>query len=145
MESCTPSVRIQGDSVNDDSSQRTQFNPQALLGLSALCIPLGFFVAFALQSSDRVRAYLYLGLYGLVALNAVVTWAVAIDQGLLLRQKIGQALIVWLLPVLGGLVIGIFMWTQRGPAPPTGYPSDPNHGPRDAYTGSHPPGPPGGC
>jgi len=131
--------------VNDDSSQRTQFNPQALLGFFAICITLGFFVAFASPSLDQTRTYLYLGLYGLVALNAVVTWAVAIDQGLLFRQKVGQALVVWLLPVLGGLAIGIFMWTQRGSAPPTGYPSDSDRGPRDVYMGSHPPGPPGGC
>lgn len=95
--------------MNDRSSKRTQFNPQALLGFVAICITLGFCVAFTSPSLDRVRAYLYLGLYGLVALNAAVTWAVAIDQGLLLRQKVGQALVVWLLPVLGGLVIGIFI------------------------------------
>ncbi|WNL45652.1 hypothetical protein RKE25_19915 [Dyella sp. BiH032] len=131
--------------MNDRSSKRPQFSPQALLGFVVICITLGFCVAFASPSLDRVRAYLYLGLYGLVALNAAVTWAVAIDQGLLLRQKVGQALVVWLLPVLGGLVIGIFMWTQRGSAPPTGYPSDSDRGPRDVYMGSHPPGPPGGC
>jgi hypothetical protein len=28
-------------------------------------------------------------LYGLAALNVVVTWAIAADQGLLVRQKVG--------------------------------------------------------
>ena len=84
-------------------------------------------------------------LYGLAVLNAVVTWMIAADRGLLARQKVGQVLVVWLIPVLGGLVIGIFMWTQRGFAPPTGYPGDTNRDPRDVYLGSHPPGPPGGC
>ena len=139
------SFSIQGNSVNDDSSKRTQFNPRALIGFVAISITLGFFVSFRSQNPGRVSAYLYLGLYGLLALNAVVTWAVAVDQGFLFRQKVGQALLVWLIPVLGGLIVGIFIWTQRGAAPPTGYPGDPNRGPKDVYLGSHPPGPPGGC
>jgi len=134
-----------GDSVHDNSSKRTQFNLRALLGFVAICITLGFFVSFRSQNLGRASAYLYLGLYGLLVLNAAVTWAVSVDQGFLTRQKVGQALVVWLIPVLGGLVIGIFIWTQRASAPPTGYPDDPNRGPRDVYLGSHPPGPPGGC
>lgn len=131
--------------MNGKSSKRTEFNPRALLGFVAICITLGFVVYFPSHSSGRASAYLYLGLYALLALNAVVTWAVAIDQGILLRQKVGQALVVWLLPVLGGLAIGIFMWTQRGSVPPAGYPGDPDPGSRNVYMGSHPPGPPGGC
>jgi len=131
--------------VNDDSRKLTQFNPRALLGFVAICITLGLFVSFQSLHLGRASAYLYLAVYGLLALNAGVTWAVVVDQGLLVREKVGQALAVWLIPVLGGLVIGIFMWTQRGSAPTTGCPGDPNHEPRDVYLGSHPPGPPGGC
>lgn len=131
--------------MNGKLSKRTEFNPRALLGFVAICITLGFVVYFPSHSSGRASAYLYLGLYALLALNAVVTWAVAIDQGLLLRQKVGQALVVWLVPVVGGLAIGIFMWTQRGSVPAAGYPGDPDPRPRNVYMGSHPPGPPGGC
>jgi hypothetical protein len=131
--------------VNDDSPKRDQFNPRAVLGFVAICITLGFFVSFQSLHLGRASAYLYLALYGLLVLDAGVTWAVVVDQGLLVRQKVGQALVVWLIPVLGGLVIGIFIWTQRGSAPTTGYLVDPNREPRDVYLGSHPPGPPGGC
>lgn len=130
--------------MKDDASKRALFNPQAFFGFVAICIALGFFT-FLSKSPNRSSTYLYLGLFGLVGLNAVVTWAVVLDQGLHVRQKVGQALVVWLLPVLGGMVIGIFIWTQRGSAPPTGYPGGSNSGPKDVYLGSHPPGPPGGC
>lgn len=130
--------------MRNDSSKRTHFSPTALLGFLAIFGTPGIFAAISSRSPDRVTAYLYLGLYGLVALNVVVTWAVAIDRGLLVRQKVGQALVVWLIPVLGGLFISIFMWTQRGSAPATGYPLDADCRPRNVSLGSHPPGPPGG-
>lgn len=84
-------------------------------------------------------------LVGLVACNAGVSLAIALDQGLRIGQKIGQALLVWLVPVIGGLFIGIFMWSQRRAVPPSGYSASPHAGPRHVYMGSHPPGPPGGC
>ncbi|SFR86825.1 hypothetical protein SAMN05216570_0140 [Dyella sp. OK004] len=81
-------------------------------------------------------------LFVLGALNVAVTLAIVINQGLSIRQKIGQALLVWLVPVLGGLLIGMFMWTQRGFVSPTGYPDEPRRDPADVYLGSHPPSPP---
>jgi H+/Cl- antiporter ClcA len=131
--------------VNDDSSKRTHFNPRALLGFIAICAVLGVFVSLSSRSLDGASAFLYVGLYGVAVLNVAVTCAIAVNDGLHIRQKVGQALVVWLIPVLGGLAIGVFMWTQRGSVPPSGYPGDTGPGPRNIYLGSHPPGPPGGC
>ena len=58
-------------------------------------------------------------------LNLAISVAVARSQGLSFGQKLAQCLVVWLLPPLGALLIGLFMWTQRGNAPATGYPSIP--------------------
>jgi len=138
-------LKIQGESVSDKSVKRTHFNPSALLGFLAICGSPGVFAFIQSRSPDRATACLYLGLCGLAALNVVLTWAIAADRGLLVRQKVRQTLVVWLIPALGGLFIGIFMWTECGSAPATGYPGDTGGGPRNVYLGSHPPGPPGGC
>ena len=57
------------------------------------------------------------------ALNLAVSFAVCLSRGLTWNQKMGQLVLVWALPVLGGSLLGLFMWTQRGSAPATGYPS----------------------
>lgn len=54
-------------------------------------------------------------------LNLIVTVAIIRSDGLGIGQKIAQTLIVWLVPMLGGVMIGMFMWTQRGNAPATAY------------------------
>ncbi len=60
-----------------------------------------------------------------VTLNMAVTLAIGLSRGLTWRQKVGQVVLTWTIPVLGCLFLGIFMWTQRGSAPATGYPSTP--------------------
>jgi len=56
-----------------------------------------------------------------VLLNIAISLVIARSESLNLRQKLAQVLIVWLIPPLGGVLIGMFMWTQRGRAPATGY------------------------
>lgn len=58
-----------------------------------------------------------------VTLNVIVSLAICLNKGLTWRQKAGQVALTWIVPVLGALLLGIFMWTQRGSAPATGYPS----------------------
>ena len=50
--------------------------------------------------------------------NCVVSLLIARNQGLSPRQKFGQILVVWLVPIFGSLLIGIFLWTQSRSAPP---------------------------
>jgi hypothetical protein len=54
-------------------------------------------------------------------LSLVVSVVIARSDSLTAGQKLAQLLVVWLIPPLGGTLIGIFMWTQRGRAPATGY------------------------
>ncbi len=72
-------------------------------------------------------------LVGLMVLNAVVSIAIVRSDGLTGRQKVMQILIVWLVPVLGGLFLGMFIWTQRGSAPATGYVSTADQAASQAY------------
>jgi len=51
--------------------------------------------------------------------NLVVSIAIAISPGYTPRQKIGQIVLVWLIPIVGSVVFGVFLWTQRGSAPPS--------------------------
>ena len=50
--------------------------------------------------------------------NLIVSIAIAINAGYTVRQKIAQIVLVWLIPALGGIIFGVFLWTQRGVAPP---------------------------
>lgn len=70
-------------------------------------------------------------------LNCAVSWLVARNEGLSSGQKRGQILVVWLVPVLGSVLIGTFLWTQSGSAPATGYPSEHHSGPEGVETLSH--------
>ena len=63
-------------------------------------------------------------LIALAIFNLVVSIAVASSTAYSGRQKIMQILIIWIVPVIGGVIFGLFMLTQRGNAPLTGYPSE---------------------
>ena len=58
------------------------------------------------------------------ALNTAVSIAIAVGAGYSGRQKLLQILIVWTIPVLGALLLGLFLLTQRGRLPPAGYRSE---------------------
>jgi hypothetical protein len=57
-------------------------------------------------------------------LNLVVSIAVANTTAYSGRQKIMQILIIWVVPLIGSLLLSIFMLTQRGNAPSIGYRSE---------------------
>lgn len=62
-------------------------------------------------------------LIGLVIFNVVVSVAVVSSSAYGIRQKFLQISIIWSIPVIGGVLLGLFMLSQRGNAPYTGYPS----------------------
>ena len=63
------------------------------------------------------------GLIAVAVLNAIVSFAVARSPYYNRRQKLMQIILVWTLPVLGATLFGLFLRSQRGNAPRTGYPS----------------------
>ncbi|MGO4701296.1 hypothetical protein [Dyella sp. 2RAB6] len=75
-------------------------------------------------------------------LNLIVSVAVARSESLTPGQKLGQLLIVWLMPPLGVTLIGLFMWTQRGKAPATGYLPVPHEHTGHIYQALNSPAPP---
>jgi hypothetical protein len=77
-------------------------------------------------------------------LNAIVSLMVVRNEGLTLKQKIGQLWVIWLVPVLGGVLIGIFHWTQSGSVPPERSPEEPGRGPPGVWSGGRPPPPSAG-
>ena len=56
--------------------------------------------------------------------NLVVSIAIAISPGYTPRQKIAQIVLVWLIPVVGSVIFGLFLWSQGGSAPPSRASSD---------------------
>lgn len=76
-------------------------------------------------------------------LNCAVSFLIGRSEALSPNQKVGQLLVVWLVPIFGALLISVFLWTQSRPSPPTGYPSEPQRGPAGIGTvsnqGSSPP------
>lgn len=54
-----------------------------------------------------------LALLALTLINAAVTVAVARSGYYERRQLLAQAAIVWLIPVIGALIVGVFLRTQR--------------------------------
>jgi hypothetical protein len=75
----------------------------------------------------------------LVILNLVVSMAVASSSTYSARQKGIQMLVVWAVPIVGGLLIGMFMLSQRGGAPRAGYPSEREEDIGQVWSGLHPP------
>jgi cytochrome bd-type quinol oxidase subunit 2 len=73
-------------------------------------------------------------------LNLAVTAAITISSAYNGRQKILQILIVWLFPVLGSVLIGLFMLTQREDTPPSRYPSESGEDVSQIWAALHPPG-----
>ncbi|GGA29521.1 hypothetical protein [Dyella nitratireducens] len=72
-------------------------------------------------------------------LNLVVSVAVASSSALSGRQKILQILVIWAIPIVGGVLLGLFMLTQRGNVPRTGYPSERSEDVSQIWSGLHPP------
>lgn len=58
-----------------------------------------------------------------MVVNAIVSLAIAFSAGYSRRQKIMQIGCVWVLPVVGAAVFGLFLFSQRGQPGWTGYPS----------------------
>jgi cytochrome bd-type quinol oxidase subunit 2 len=72
-------------------------------------------------------------------LNLAVSIAVASSAAYSGRQKIAQILIIWIVPVIGSVLFGLFMLTQRGNAPRTGYPSESGEDIGQIWSGLNPP------
>lgn len=47
-----------------------------------------------------------------LSLNAIVSTAIALSGYFSWRQKIAQVLLVWLVPILGGVMIGLFLLAE---------------------------------
>jgi hypothetical protein len=71
-------------------------------------------------------------------LNLAISIAVASSVAYSGRQKIAQILIIWIVPVTGGVLFGLFMLTQRGNAPRTGYPSESSEDIGQIFSGLNP-------
>jgi hypothetical protein len=64
----------------------------------------------------------------LAVVNLGISVAIVLSHGYTARQKTAQVILVWALPVLGSIVFGLFLWTQRGNEPPSRELSDaPDH------------------
>ena len=57
------------------------------------------------MSITNVHPSVLFGLVLLLLFNLGVTWALIRDHGVTVPQKFGQTLIIWLLPVVGGVLI----------------------------------------
>lgn len=57
------------------------------------------------MSFTSMPSYVLFALGVLLVFNIGVTWALARDYGVTLPQKLGQTLVIWLLPVVGGVLI----------------------------------------
>lgn len=53
-----------------------------------------------------------IALYALAAINGVISLALASSSSCTWKQKLGQACIVWLLPGLGAVLIGAFLYSE---------------------------------
>jgi hypothetical protein len=89
-----------------------------------------------MSTHDAIRD----ALIAAVILNLAVTLAIAISSAYTGRQKILQSLVVWIVPVLGGVLIGLFMLAQREDAPPSRYPSESGEDVSQIWAALHPPG-----
>lgn len=56
-------------------------------------------------------------------LNLVISVAIASSMVYIGKQKVLQIFLIWTVPVVGFVLIGLFMLTQRENAPRTDYPS----------------------
>lgn len=71
--------------------------------------------------------------------NLIASAAVASSSAYSSRQKIVQVLIIWVVPVVGGVLFGLFMLTQRRNAPRTGYSSKSSEDIGQIWSALHPP------
>lgn len=63
-------------------------------------------------------------LEAVAVVNLLVSIAIAVNAGCATRQKVAQIVLVWAIPFLGSVILGLFLWTQRGTAPPSRESSD---------------------
>ena len=75
----------------------------------------------------------------IAALNVAITIAVAVNPGYNARQKALQILIIWVVPFFGGLFLGLFLFSQRGRVPPSGYASLPKDDAVEVWSALHSP------
>jgi hypothetical protein len=78
-------------------------------------------------------------LIAVAILNLIDSVAVASSSAYGIRQKILQILTIWVVPVVGGVLLGLFMLTQRGNAPRTGYTSERSEDLGQIWSGLHSP------
>lgn len=80
-----------------------------------------------------------LALIMVALLNALVSVAIAISAGYGVRQKVLQILIIWLVPVLGAAMLGLFLLSQRGNGRAVGYPAERDDDIGQVWSSLHPP------
>jgi hypothetical protein len=78
-------------------------------------------------------------LIAVAILNLIVSVAVGRSTSYNGRQKILQVLMIWVFPVIGGLLLGLFLLSQRGNSPPMGYASADKDDLGQIWSGLHPP------
>jgi phosphate/sulfate permease len=88
-----------------------------------------------MSAHDAIRD----ALIALAIFNSVVSVAVASRAAYSSRQKIMQILIIWIVPLIGGVFCGLFILTQRGDEPRTGYPSESSEDIGQIWSGLNPP------
>ncbi|HEY9131193.1 MAG TPA: hypothetical protein VIM98_05500 [Dyella sp.] len=54
-----------------------------------------------------------MALYVLAAINSVMSLALAFSPGCTRKQKLGQVCVVWLLPGLGAVLMGAFLYSEH--------------------------------
>lgn len=75
----------------------------------------------------------------LIILNLIVSVVAAGSSAYTVRQKIFQILIIWIFPVAGFLLVGLFILSERGNVPRTGYPSERTEDHSQMWSGLHAP------
>lgn len=67
-------------------------------------------------------------------LNLVVSIAIAVSASYATCQKVLQILLVWLVPVVGGVLFGVFILSQRENTKSARYPSENPHDVQDLWS-----------
>ncbi len=67
----------------------------------------------------RIEWFLTSLLVALVALNVAITYAVSRSDFYSSMQKTVQISLVWILPILGPVMVGVVLWSNYEPRGPT--------------------------
>jgi hypothetical protein len=78
-------------------------------------------------------------LIALGALNVIVSLAVVCSAGYAPRQKVLQIVVIWVIPVVGGILLGLFMLSQLGKMRGKGYATVNSDDIGQIWSGLHPP------